>query len=177
MAKKRTIELTIAGYTFSLKNLKVHDDMSEETTCFSADLVCNGKVIAYCSNDGQGGSTNVCCVVDAPAHDLYVDVVRALSTIRDTEYEKEVNALCKQYSSVRPVAPFVQYWTEDHLAEQLMCKQSAWDDAVKQLKKFAKNLHPDMQIWFNGETMAACTSTSFGSTDGTKYENVTQWVR
>ena len=177
MAKKRTIELTIAGYTFSLKNLKVHNDMSDETTCFSADLVCNGKVIAYCKNDGQGGMTNVCCVVDDPAHDLYVDVVRALSTIRDEEYEKAVHERLKQYGWYDG-KPFVQYWTEDHLAEQLMCKQSAWDDAVKQMKKFAKKYPSTKSVWYNGVTYAVSSAKDCQPVrrDGREFENVTQWV-
>ena len=176
MAKKRTIELTIAGYTFSLKNLKVHNDMSDETTCFSADLVCNGKVIAHCSNDGRGGCTDVRCYGNDPNYDLYRTSLTAIAPIRDTEYEKEAHERLKQYSWYKK-KECVQYYTDEHLAEQLMLKQSAWDDAVKQLKKFAKKQHPDMQIWFNGETMVACTDTTFVSTDGTKYENVTQWVR
>lgn len=43
-----------------LKNVKVHEDMSEETTCFSATLWVNGKRAASCRNDGIGGSTHVC---------------------------------------------------------------------------------------------------------------------
>jgi len=43
----------------SLKNLKFHEDMSEETPCFSADLYENGKLIAYVSNRGHGGCNDV----------------------------------------------------------------------------------------------------------------------
>lgn len=39
----------------SLKNLKFHEDMSEETPCFSADLYENGKLMAHVSNRGHGG--------------------------------------------------------------------------------------------------------------------------
>lgn len=42
-----------------LKNIKVHKDMSEETTCFSAVLYANGKKVAVCKNDGRGGCTDV----------------------------------------------------------------------------------------------------------------------
>lgn len=38
-----------------LKNVKVHKDMSEETTCFSATLYVNGVRAADVKNDGQGG--------------------------------------------------------------------------------------------------------------------------
>ena len=176
MAKKRIIEITIAGYTFSLKNLKVHDDMSDETTCFSADLVCNGKVIAHCSNDGRGGMTRVWGVASShkEAVELFAPLV-AIKNFRDEEYEKLMNERMLQFC-MKDSEPLVQPWTDEHLCDTLMEKQSAWDDAVKRLKKFAKK-NPDMYIWFNGETMVACTATTFVSTDGTKYENVTQWVR
>lgn len=40
---------------FSLKNLKFHEDMSEETGCFSADLYEDGKLLAHVKNSGHGG--------------------------------------------------------------------------------------------------------------------------
>lgn len=42
-----------------LKNLKFHEDMSEETPCFSADLYENGKLIAYVKNAGHGGCNDI----------------------------------------------------------------------------------------------------------------------
>ena len=42
-----------------LKNVKIHDDMSEETTCFSAYLYINGKRAAHCKNAGYGGATDI----------------------------------------------------------------------------------------------------------------------
>lgn len=42
-----------------LKNVKIHEDMSEETTCFSATLYVNGVKAAICSNRGCGGPTDV----------------------------------------------------------------------------------------------------------------------
>lgn len=41
---------------FELKNVKIHADMSEETTCFSATAYWNGKKIGYVKNEGRGGS-------------------------------------------------------------------------------------------------------------------------
>lgn len=41
--------------TFTLKNLKVCEWASEETTCFTATLYVNGKRVGTCSNDGHGG--------------------------------------------------------------------------------------------------------------------------
>ena len=42
-----------------LKNLKVHNDMSQETTCFSATLYIDGKKVGQARNDGQGGPNMV----------------------------------------------------------------------------------------------------------------------
>lgn len=41
--------------TFTLKNLKVCEWASEETTCFTATLYVDGKRVGECSNDGHGG--------------------------------------------------------------------------------------------------------------------------
>ena len=43
----------------SLKNLKFHEDMSQETPCFSADLYEDGKLIAHVKNSGHGGGNTV----------------------------------------------------------------------------------------------------------------------
>lgn len=40
-----------------LKKLKVHNDMSEETTCFSAEVYIDGKHVGHAKNDGRGGCT------------------------------------------------------------------------------------------------------------------------
>jgi len=39
----------------TLKNLKIHRDMSEETTCFSATVYVDGKKVGIAKNDGRGG--------------------------------------------------------------------------------------------------------------------------
>lgn len=41
----------------TLRNLKVAEFASEETLCFSATVLFDGKPIAHASNDGHGGST------------------------------------------------------------------------------------------------------------------------
>lgn len=43
----------------TLKKVKVHEDMSEETICFSAELYDDGKLVAYVSNRGHGGSNEL----------------------------------------------------------------------------------------------------------------------
>lgn len=40
-----------------LKKLKIAENMSEETTAFTADIYVNGKSAGYAKNDGQGGCT------------------------------------------------------------------------------------------------------------------------
>lgn len=44
-----------ASDIIQLRNLKVHDDISEETVCFSATIVMDGRVVGYVQNDGKGG--------------------------------------------------------------------------------------------------------------------------
>lgn len=41
--------------TFTLKNLKVCEWASEETTCFTATMYVDGKRVGEVSNDGHGG--------------------------------------------------------------------------------------------------------------------------
>lgn len=65
----------------TMRNLKFHEDMSEETPCFSADLYEEGKLIAHVKNDGRGG----CCDVH-PAKGLKYDDVKHLTDI-DTDCE------------------------------------------------------------------------------------------
>jgi len=38
-----------------LRNLKVHEDMSDETLCFSATIYCDGIKTAHVHNTGTGG--------------------------------------------------------------------------------------------------------------------------
>ena len=52
-------ELNPKNLNLSLKNLKFHEDMSEETPCFSADLYEDGKLIAHVKNSGRGGCNDV----------------------------------------------------------------------------------------------------------------------
>lgn len=40
-----------------LKNIKVSEHLSEETTAFTADIFINGKKAGYCKNGGYGGPT------------------------------------------------------------------------------------------------------------------------
>ena len=57
--RRKVVQFVHNGNIIQLDNLKVHDDMSEETMCFSADMYFNGKFAGNCSNDGRGGCANV----------------------------------------------------------------------------------------------------------------------
>jgi len=51
--------MTIDQQRIRLKNLKVADFASEETLCFTATVLFDGKPVATASNDGHGGSTRL----------------------------------------------------------------------------------------------------------------------
>lgn len=42
-----------------LKRVKIYDELSDETICFTAELYADGKKVATARNDGRGGSTDV----------------------------------------------------------------------------------------------------------------------
>jgi hypothetical protein len=65
--------LNVKNLNLSLKNLKFHEDMSEETPCFSADLYEDGKLIAHVKNSGHGGCNSV-----YPANGLKYDDIKHL---------------------------------------------------------------------------------------------------
>ena len=43
----------------TLKKVKVYDELSEETICYTAEIHVDGKKVATVRNSGQGGSTDV----------------------------------------------------------------------------------------------------------------------
>ena len=47
---------TVKDMKVEVKNVKIHDELSEETTCFSATLYIDGKQVATVTNRGQGGA-------------------------------------------------------------------------------------------------------------------------
>lgn len=173
MAKKRTIEITINDYTFYLKNLKIHEDMSDETTCYSADLYCNGKKIAYCKNSGHGEDTSVCYYGDDPNYELAKEAFKAIYPVRDTEYEKEIIESMKKYTWFDSSRPYIQQFTADHLADRLMYKQASWDYAFARAAMLAK-CYPTSKIFFDGTTMMASRDDA-PPKEG--FEDVTEWVR
>lgn len=53
MYKLKTIKMKL-----QLKNIRVSELASEETTYFKADIFKDGKKVGYANNDGHGGCTN-----------------------------------------------------------------------------------------------------------------------
>lgn len=51
--------MKVQNYEFELKKFKFLESRSYETNCFEAILYVNGKKLADCGNDGQGGSTDI----------------------------------------------------------------------------------------------------------------------
>ena len=45
-------------YKVELKKIDYNERMSQETSCFIANLYINGKLVGECTNDGWGGCTN-----------------------------------------------------------------------------------------------------------------------
>ena len=62
-----------------LKKIKIYDELSEETICFTAELYADGKKVATVKNDGRGGSTDV----------YFTEGWRSESVQRVIQYAKE----------------------------------------------------------------------------------------
>lgn len=75
-----------------LKKVKYHEDMSEETTCFSAEIWENGKLVAYAKNNGRGGSNMI-----TPAKGLTYKDVEHLTEI---EKDCEILEMVEEYNLV-----------------------------------------------------------------------------
>ena len=73
-------DLNTKNLNLSLKNLKFHADMSEETPCFSADLYENGKLLGHVKNSGRGGCNSI-----YPADGL---------TYKDVEHVTDIDTDC-----------------------------------------------------------------------------------
>lgn len=101
-----------------LKNIKVHEDMSEETTCFSATLYANGKKVATCKNDGRGGSTYV----------HFIDIHSDLAG-RVMKYCKE-NPIANYYRGTK-----YEFHGVDHYVDDLLYKHLYEKDLKKWQKK------------------------------------------
>ena len=69
----------------SLKNIKFSEFMSEETNCFKSDIYFDGKKVAYCSNDGRGGSTY--CTPYQGQKELFNEMLDYCNSLPDIIYQ------------------------------------------------------------------------------------------
>ena len=83
-----------------LRKVKVYDELSEETICFTAELYADGKKVATVKNDGRGGSTDV----------YFTEGCRSESAQRVIQFAKE-NPIVYKY----PWGDYVGSQVEDHV--------------------------------------------------------------
>ena len=57
--KAETAEANKILAKYEVKKVNYQLSMSEETPCFMCELWKDGKVVAYCKNDGRGGMTHI----------------------------------------------------------------------------------------------------------------------
>jgi hypothetical protein len=131
--------------TFTLKNLKVCEWASEETTCFTATLYVDGKRVGECSNDGQGGCNNY-----GFNETTYAELATEWLWEADVKFCEEIGYPKSDKASFKP--------DFDVLIANLMEQQ----DLVKQVKSFrnkvAKNnptKKDDLVIYIAGEKIFA----------------------
>ena len=120
----------------SLKNLKFHEDMSEETPCFSADLYENGKLIAHVSNRGHGGCNDI-----HPAKGLtYKDVAH----LTDIDTDCDIMGLAEELNVVKK-----------HQSKSLVIKKGEKLYTIKYKNSFAqikKQFGTEkFKIWLDGQ--------------------------
>ncbi len=90
---------------FELRNLKINEAFSEETTCFIATLYIDGVRTAECRNDGHGGMTLIqplpgkrdvqqeaeaYCKTLPPIHLQTIDIPSDLESVVDLLVDKEL---------------------------------------------------------------------------------------
>ena len=123
-----------------LKKVKVHEDMSEETICFSADLYDDGKLVAHVKNDGRGGCNDV-----YPAKGVTYEEVQKYYNI-DTECEimtlaEESNVVKKHQSKGFVLKKDEKiYTTKNKFSFAKMKTMRGYDSWLKsQVEKFEKD--------------------------------------
>jgi hypothetical protein len=87
-----------------LKKVKIYDELSEETICFTAELYVDGKKVAVVKNSGQGGSTDVYYINGIP-----IEEVRKLE-----EYAKKHPVVYYLYGEE------VKFYGVDYLVDKLL---------------------------------------------------------
>ena len=71
-----------------LKAVKIHEDMSDETSCFSASIFIDGRKVGVVSNQGQGGP-NEYMVPDKAAWDKFSAYCKQKMSGSEFQFEYE----------------------------------------------------------------------------------------
>lgn len=64
VGRKFVVTFELDGNVVELRNLKVYEELSEETNCFTADVYFNGTFAGNARNDGRGGCATVHCTLE-----------------------------------------------------------------------------------------------------------------
>lgn len=93
------IQFEVEGHTISFADFKFCEWMSEETNCFRATLVVDGKPIGEAYNEGHGGPAYYHCYGGTPEetqsnYALVRDVSRLIEEVEDYCFPKHNRSLC-----------------------------------------------------------------------------------
>lgn len=93
------IQFEVGGHTISFADFKFCEWMSEETNCFRATLVVDGKPIGEAYNEGHGGPAYYHCYGGTPEetqsnYALVRDVSRLIEEVEDYCFPKHNRSLC-----------------------------------------------------------------------------------
>ena len=76
---------TIMNTRIKLKKVKFYEGLSEETNAYSAEVYFDNKLVGLCSNNGQGGETNV-CLAYMSSKDLFKEARKYCDSLPATTY-------------------------------------------------------------------------------------------
>jgi hypothetical protein len=105
---------------YSIIGYKAHNDMSDETTCFSAKICLNGKPIISVSNEGCGGPHNF-----HPLVGTYAGIDKFL---------EDAKAWCEQFGYKDPMEPG-DFWVDWYTGSRPYAITAA-----KYVKDFAEHI-------------------------------------
>lgn len=112
-----------------LKNIKVNETFSEETTMFKANIYVDGKIVGDCNNDGHGGST-YCHSYSPETKEKFKELEQYCETLPPIVYppmfegDKEMSIPCNL----------------EHLVDQLLDEHLHKKDKEKFEKKTKKDM-------------------------------------
>ena len=98
-----------------LKNIKISELASEETTYFKADIFRDGKKVGYANNDGQGGCTNY---NRYPPYDYSViqEIEDYCKTLPPIVYTKA------EHGWERTIDMTLEHWIDEEISNHLKSK-------------------------------------------------------